>query len=87
MSKFRPTVKAALRTLGAMALETLRSKNLLEPLARRELTEQATASLSLPDELTEKALINHCQQLGIKNEKELKTWLDDRCLLREELLN
>ena len=63
----------------------LRRTNLLYPLVRRQLIDQATAELNPPAELIQKTLINHCQQENLNNDAALTTWLEDNCLSKQEL--
>jgi len=87
MDDFRPTVQASLTALGANTIDLLRRSDLLQSLIRRQLIEQATAASTPPEELIQKALIQHCQQEQLKNESALKSWLEERCLSRDELLH
>ena len=86
MEDLRPAVQASLTSLGADTLDLLRRNDLLHPLVRKQLMHEATAGLNLSPELTQKALVNHCQQAQIKDEAALKVWLEERCLSRDELL-
>ena len=87
MDDFRPTVQASLTALGANTIDLLRRSDLLQSLVRRQLIEQATAASTPPEELIQKALIQHCQQEQLKNESALNSWLEERCLSRDELLH
>jgi len=87
MDDFRPTVQASLTALGANTIDLLRRSDLLQSLVRRQLIEQATAASTPPEELMQKALIHHCQQEQLKNESALNSWLEERCLSRDELLH
>ncbi len=87
MDDFRPAVQASLTALGADTIDLLRRSDLLQPLVRRQLIEQATAASAPPEELMQKAMINHCQQEHLKNENALNSWLEERCLSRDELLH
>jgi len=87
MDDFRPTVQASLTALGANTIDLLRRSDLLQSLIRRQLIEQATAASTPPEELMQKALIQHCQQEQLKNESALNSWLEERCLSRDELLH
>jgi parvulin-like peptidyl-prolyl isomerase len=87
MDDYRPSVQASLSTLGADTLDLLRRSDLLTSLVRRELIEQATKTLTPPEELMQKSLVNHCQQEQLKDETALNNWLVERCLTRDELLH
>jgi len=87
MDDFRPTVEASLAGLGTKTLDLLRRTDLLQPLVRRQLIEQATAALNPPEDLVKKAMINHCQQEQLTDERALEGWLEERCLSRNELLH
>ena len=87
MDDFRPAVQASLRALGAKTIDLLRRSDLLQSLVRRQLIEQATTALTPPEELMQKALMNHCQQEQLKDESALNSWLEERCLSRDELLH
>ena len=87
MDDFRPAVQASLTSLGADALDLLRRSDLLSTLIRRQLIEQASASLNPPAELMQKALVNHCQQEKLADEAALTNWLEERCMSRDELLH
>ena len=87
MDDFRPTVQASLTALGANTIDLLRRSDLLHSLVHRQLIEQATTTASPPEELMQKALMNHCQQNQLKDESALNRWLEERCLSRDELLH
>ena len=87
MDDFRPAVQASLTSLGADALDLLRRSDLLSTLIRRQLIEQASASLNPPAELMQKALVNHCQKEKLADEAALTNWLEERCMSRGELLH
>ena len=87
MDDFRPAVQASLTALGADTLDLLRRSDLLHTLVRRHLIEEATTSLIPPEELIKKALVNHCRQENLNGEAALTTWLEERCMSREELLH
>ena len=87
MDDFRPAVQASLTAMGAKTLDLLRRSDLLRSLVRRQLVEQATKDLSPPEELVQKALVNHCREEQLKDEAALNGWLEERCLSRDELLH
>ncbi|QNJ07399.1 hypothetical protein SynMEDNS5_02712 [Synechococcus sp. MEDNS5] len=50
------------------------------------LIEEITKQLTLPEEFTQQALTNHCQQNQLRNEEALNHWLSKRCISKDELL-
>ena len=87
MDDFRPAVQASLTALGDKTIDLLRRSDLLQSLVRRQLIEQATTTLTPPEELMHKALMSHCQQAQLTDESALNRWLEERCLSRDELLH
>ena len=88
MDDFRPAVQASVTALGVNTIDLIRRSGLLQSLVRRQLIEQATAAASTPpEELMQKALMNHCQQEQLKDESALNSWLEERCLSKDELLH
>ncbi|EAR17839.1 MAG: peptidylprolyl isomerase [Synechococcus sp. BS301-5m-G53] len=86
MDNFKTEVEASLAVLGADSIELLRRCDLLKSLVQRLFIKEATKNINLPNELIMNCLKNHCQQEGLRDEKELKTWLEEHALSKEELL-
>ena len=86
MNNFRSDIKAKLNALDANTIDLLRRSDLLRPLIRRLLIEEATKNLSPPAEHIQQALTVHCQKEQLNSEESLEHWLAERCLTREELL-
>lgn len=86
MDNFKTDVEASLVVLGAEGIELLRRCDLLKSLVQRLFIKEATKNIKLPNELIANCLKNHCQQEGLRDEKELKTWLEEHALSQEELL-
>ncbi len=80
-------VQDSLLTIGVKTLDLLRRNNLLEPLALKQLVEKITEKTKLSQQLTEKALMEHCQKEQIENDVALHKWLQDRFISKSELLH
>ena len=86
MDNVRTDVEATLQDLGTETLDLLRRCDLLQPLVQRLLVKEATKDIKLSNELITNCLKNHCQQEGIRDEAALNSWLEEKALSREELI-
>jgi hypothetical protein len=86
MDDFRGPVLAQVNTLSTRSQNLLRRTNKLRSLIQRLLIEEATRGLIPSDDLLQQVLATHCKENSIDNENKLKTWLEEACLSREELL-
>lgn len=86
MDNVRGEVEASLRALGTETLDLLRRCDLLQPLVQRLLVKEATKDINLSNEVITNCLKNHCQQEGIRDEAGLNSWLEEKSLSREELI-
>ena len=86
MDNVRTDVEATLQDLGTETLDLLRRCDLLQPLVQRLLIKEATKDIKLSNELITNCLKNHCQQEGIRDEAALNSWLEEKALSREELI-
>jgi len=81
------SVQKSLKGFSPEALNLLRRYDILNSLVRRQITEEATESITTPEEMMQKALTTHCYQNQIKDEIALNNWLGNHCIDREELLH
>lgn len=86
MDNVRTDVEGSLRALGTESLDLLRRCDLLQSLIQRLLAKEATKDIALPNEIVTNCLKNHCQQEGIRDEAALNSWLEEKALSREDLI-
>ena len=86
MDNVRSDVEGSLRALGTESLDLLRRCDLLHSLIQRLLAKEATKDIALPNEIITNCLKNHCQQEGIRDEAALNSWLEEKALSREDLI-
>ena len=86
MDNVRSDVEGSLRALGTESLDLLRRCDLLQSLIQRLLAKEATKDIALPNEIITNCLKNHCQQEGIRDEAALNSWLEEKALSREDLI-
>lgn len=86
MNDYRPSIHAQLKTLSHGTIDLLRRSNQIRPLARYLLIEESTKELTVPVDLIQQALSNHCRHEKIQCEESLNHWLSERCISRDELL-
>ena len=87
MEAWRNSTLKCLQSVDNEILDLLRKCNLLQPLARYQLIEKATADIAIPMDLVEKELANHCRQEKLQSKIDLQNWLEERCLTKDELLH
>lgn len=75
-----------LNSLGSSTIDLLRRSNQLIPLAKFLIVEEATKEITLPVDLVQQALSNHCQKEQLNNEEALEGWLSARFISKDELL-
>ena len=86
MDNVSTDVEGSLRALGTESLDLLRRCDLLQSLIQRLLAKEATKDIALPNEIVTNCLKNHCQQEGIRDEAALNSWLEEKALSREDLI-
>ena len=86
MRDFLPTVQEQLSRLDESTVELLRRGDLLRPLIRRLFMEATTKELTVSPELLQQEVRTHCQKKQLNNEEALESWLNERCISRDELL-
>ena len=86
MDNVRSEVEDSIRSLGAETLDLLRRCDLVQPLVQRLIVKEATKDINLSNEAITNCLKNHCQQEGIRDEAGLHSWLEEKALSREELI-
>ena len=86
MADSRDAIKNFLRSTDTKTLNLLHKYNLLQPFIEHQLIENITKSFSIPTNLMEKMLANHCEKEGLQSETALNCWLKERCLSRDDLL-
>lgn len=86
MNDHHQTIRTRIDFLRSETIDLLRRSDLLRPLVRKLLVEEATKNINPPADLIQQALTNHCRQEQLNSEEALNHWLSERCLSKDELL-
>ena len=81
-----PIVQEQLSSLDKNTIDLLRRGDQLSPLIRRLFMEVTTQELTASPELLQQAVRTHCQKEQLNKEESFESWLNERCISRDELL-